>query len=158
MIGIGTRWSDFTTASKSAFQDPGVRFVNVNVASFDAAKLSGLTLVSDARAALIALGELLHGWRVEPTWEMRATEEAEWWTGEVRRLVPARDRDPDRGAGVLPAARCDADHHLVLRPRRLGSDAPARQPGVIGRPVSQAIGARASAAVQVLASGWARLA
>src|SRR5829696_1140256 len=39
VIGIGTRWSDFTTASKSAFQDPGVRFVNVNVSEFDAVKL-----------------------------------------------------------------------------------------------------------------------
>ena len=41
MIGVGTRWSDFTTASKSAFQDPGSGFVNVNVAAFDAAKHSG---------------------------------------------------------------------------------------------------------------------
>ncbi len=56
VIGIGTRWSDFTTASKSAFQDPGVRFVNVNVTSFDAAKLSGVAVVADAR---VALDELL---------------------------------------------------------------------------------------------------
>ena len=42
VIGVGTRWSDFTTASNSAFQDPGVRFVNINVAGFDAAKRSGL--------------------------------------------------------------------------------------------------------------------
>src|SRR2546430_6981455 len=42
VVGIGTRWSDFTTASKSAFQDPDVRFVNINVAAFDAAKHSGL--------------------------------------------------------------------------------------------------------------------
>src|SRR5919206_1183401 len=42
VIGVGTRWSDFTTASKTAFQDPGVRFVNINVASLDAAKHSGL--------------------------------------------------------------------------------------------------------------------
>ncbi len=46
VIGIGTRWSDFTTASKSAFQDPGVRFVNVNVAAFDAGKQSGLPVVA----------------------------------------------------------------------------------------------------------------
>src|SRR6184192_1130738 len=51
VIGIGTRWSDFTTASKSAFEDPGVRFVNVNVAAFDAAKHSGLAIVADAREA-----------------------------------------------------------------------------------------------------------
>ncbi len=52
VIGVGTRWSDFTTASHSAFQDPHVRFVNVNVASFDAAKHSGLPLLADARVAL----------------------------------------------------------------------------------------------------------
>src|SRR6188472_2040597 len=55
VIGIGTRWSDFTTASKSAFQDPGVRFVNINVAAFDAAKQAGLAIVADAREALTAL-------------------------------------------------------------------------------------------------------
>ena len=132
VIGIGTRWSDFTTASKSAFQDPGVRFVNVNVASFDAAKLSGLTLVADARAALIALGELLHGWRVEPRWEMRATEEAEWWTGEVRRIVslPPEPGSPpsqasiigaindaagDRGVVVCAAGSAPGDLHKLWR-------------------------------------------
>ena len=52
VIGIGTRWSDFTTASHSAFQDPGVRFVNVNVAAFDAGKQSGLPVLADARVAL----------------------------------------------------------------------------------------------------------
>ena len=41
VIGVGTRYSDFTTASKTAFQDPGVRFVNVNVAEFDAFKHAG---------------------------------------------------------------------------------------------------------------------
>ena len=132
VIGIGTRWSDFTTASKSAFQDPGVRFVNVNVASFDAAKLSGLTLVADARAALIALGELLHGWRVEPRWEMRATEEAEWWTGEVARIVslPPEPGSPpsqasiigaindaagDRGVVVCAAGSAPGDLHKLWR-------------------------------------------
>ena len=50
VIGIGTRYSDFTTASKTAFQDPDVRFININVASFDAAKQGALGLVGDARA------------------------------------------------------------------------------------------------------------
>src|ERR671917_2896468 len=47
VIGIGTRWTDFTTASKTAFQNPNVRFVNVNVADFDAAKHAGLRLAGD---------------------------------------------------------------------------------------------------------------
>ena len=59
MIGVGTRWSDFTTASRSAFQDPEVSFVNVNVTPFDTTKLAALPVVADARAALEALADRL---------------------------------------------------------------------------------------------------
>jgi 3D-(3,5/4)-trihydroxycyclohexane-1,2-dione acylhydrolase (decyclizing) len=52
VIGVGTRWSDFTTASRTAFQNPDVRFVNLNVAAFDAAKHAGEMLVADARTGL----------------------------------------------------------------------------------------------------------
>ena len=55
VLGVGTRWSDFTTASRTVFQDKGVRFINVNVARFDAAKHAGLDVVGDARASLTAL-------------------------------------------------------------------------------------------------------
>ncbi len=61
VIGVGTRWSDFTTASRSAFQNPDVRFVNINVAAFDAAKHAGEMLVADAREALDALTTALAG-------------------------------------------------------------------------------------------------
>ena len=52
-----SRYSDFTTASKTAFQNPAVRFVNINVAEFDAFKHGGVALVADAREALLALGD-----------------------------------------------------------------------------------------------------
>ena len=52
VIGIGTRYSDFTTASRTAFQNPDVRFVNINVAGLDAVKHAGLGVVADAREAL----------------------------------------------------------------------------------------------------------
>jgi 3D-(3,5/4)-trihydroxycyclohexane-1,2-dione acylhydrolase (decyclizing) len=87
VIGVGTRWSDFTTASKSAFRDPEVRFVNINVAGFDAAKLSALPLLADARGALEGLRELLSGHRVAASWEQRAAEESGAWATEVQRLV-----------------------------------------------------------------------
>ena len=74
VIGIGTRWSDFTTASKSAFQDPHVRFVNINVAGFDAGKHSGLPVVADARVALEQLRSVLAGWRVAHEWDGRARD------------------------------------------------------------------------------------
>ncbi|MGP0053218.1 MAG: 3D-(3,5/4)-trihydroxycyclohexane-1,2-dione acylhydrolase (decyclizing) [Solirubrobacteraceae bacterium] len=101
VIGIGTRWSDFTTASKSIFQDPGVRFVNVNVAPFDAAKLSALAMVGDARAVLQELAEALAGYRVDPDWETRARAESSAWAVEVRRLVSA---EPPDGAAPSQAA------------------------------------------------------
>ncbi|TDD70684.1 3D-(3,5/4)-trihydroxycyclohexane-1,2-dione acylhydrolase (decyclizing) [Jiangella aurantiaca] len=79
VIGIGTRYSDFTTASRTAFQDPGVRFVNVNVAAFDGAKHAGLPVVADARAALEALTDALTGWSVpDEHREAAATANAEW--------------------------------------------------------------------------------
>ena len=65
VIGIGTRWSDFTTASRTAFQDNGVRFININVARFDAGKHAGLALVGDARETLTALTAQLVGHRTD---------------------------------------------------------------------------------------------
>lgn len=61
VIGIGTRYSDFTTSSKTAFQHPEVRFININVAAFDASKHLALPLVGDAQVTLEELLELLGG-------------------------------------------------------------------------------------------------
>jgi 3D-(3,5/4)-trihydroxycyclohexane-1,2-dione acylhydrolase (decyclizing) len=61
VIGVGTRWQDFTTASRTVFQNPAVRFVNINVASFDAGKHAGLSVVADAREALTDLTTALGG-------------------------------------------------------------------------------------------------
>jgi 3D-(3,5/4)-trihydroxycyclohexane-1,2-dione acylhydrolase (decyclizing) len=97
VIGIGTRWSDFTTASKSAFQDGGVRFVNVNVAAFDAGKQSGLPVVGDARVVLEQLRGALAGWRVAAEWEERARRGATAWGEEVARVV-----SPDGDHAGLP--------------------------------------------------------
>jgi 3D-(3,5/4)-trihydroxycyclohexane-1,2-dione acylhydrolase (decyclizing) len=85
VIGVGTRWTDFTTASKTAFAgDP--RFVNVNVTGFDAAKLGALSLVGDARATLERLTELLRGYFVERDYESEAARLNREWDAEVSRL------------------------------------------------------------------------
>jgi 3D-(3,5/4)-trihydroxycyclohexane-1,2-dione acylhydrolase (decyclizing) len=86
VIGIGTRWTDFTTASKTAFQNPDVRFVNVNVADFDAAKHAGLRLVGDARATLEALSGALSGYEVSSEYRERNVRANEEWDREVGRL------------------------------------------------------------------------
>ncbi len=62
VVGVGTRWSDFTSASKTVFADPGVRFVNLNVASVDTHKLSAVVAQGDARRGLEQLTEALAGW------------------------------------------------------------------------------------------------
>ena len=64
VIGIGTRYSDFTTASQTAFQNPDVQFVNINVAEFDAFKRSALPLVGDALVTLEALSDALDSDRI----------------------------------------------------------------------------------------------
>ncbi|KAB2345238.1 3D-(3,5/4)-trihydroxycyclohexane-1,2-dione acylhydrolase (decyclizing) [Actinomadura rudentiformis] len=79
VLGIGTRYSDFTTASRSLFARPGVRFVNLNVATFDAAKLAGESLVADARAGLAALRGAIGDWTVpEPYREETRILVARW--------------------------------------------------------------------------------
>lgn len=80
VIGIGTRYSDFTTASRTAFQNPDVTFVSINVAPFDAFKHgSQLPVIADAREALDALREALAGYRVESGQAERvAREKCEW--------------------------------------------------------------------------------
>jgi 3D-(3,5/4)-trihydroxycyclohexane-1,2-dione acylhydrolase (decyclizing) len=65
VIGVGTRYSDFTTASNTAFQGEDVRFVNINVAAFDAAKESAVPVVADAKAGLAALAGALGEYRTD---------------------------------------------------------------------------------------------
>ena len=86
VLGIGTRWSDFTTASRTAFAAPRVRFVNVNVAAFDAAKLSGVAVTADARAALHELTGALGGsagWSTDPAYRELARQLAAAWDAKV---------------------------------------------------------------------------
>ena len=71
VIGIGTRYSDFTSASRTAFNDPDVRFVNINVASFDSVKQGGLSVVADAREALEALSIALGDYTVSGEYRTR---------------------------------------------------------------------------------------
>lgn len=96
VLGIGTRYSDFTTASRSVFADPAVRFVNLNVAAFDAAKHAGVALVADARAGLAALRDALDGY-----------EAPAGHREDTRRLVAEWNATVDRayglGHGPLPA-------------------------------------------------------
>ncbi|MDT5135286.1 MAG: hypothetical protein QOE41_4597, partial [Mycobacterium sp.] len=83
VIGIGTRYSDFTTASRTAFANPDVRFVNINVAALDAVKHSGLSIVTDAREAIDALEAALHDYTVAPDYRDEVARLAHEWDDTV---------------------------------------------------------------------------
>ncbi|MBL1098074.1 3D-(3,5/4)-trihydroxycyclohexane-1,2-dione acylhydrolase (decyclizing) [Streptomyces coffeae] len=91
VIGVGTRYSDFTTASVTLFADPAVRFVNLNIAPFDAHKLSATTLVADARAGLEALTRELSGHRVDETYEAEYRTGKTAWERRVDAAFAAED-------------------------------------------------------------------
>lgn len=92
ILGIGTRYRDFTTASKTAFQNPAVRFININVAECDAYKHAALPVVADAREALRELGQALESFRrqdrtsvvvVETDIHERVPGYESWWDVRV---------------------------------------------------------------------------
>jgi 3D-(3,5/4)-trihydroxycyclohexane-1,2-dione acylhydrolase (decyclizing) len=95
VIGVGTRYSDFTTASRTVFADDA-RFVNLNIASFDAHKLSAIALVADARRGLEQLSAALDGWSAPAERAERAGTLAREWDATVQQAY-------DRRHGPLPA-------------------------------------------------------
>lgn len=103
VIGIGTRYSDFTSASKTAFQNPQVRFININVAEFDAYKHSALPLTGDARITLEELQTAVASYRVEQAYCARIAEFRTGWEKEVDRIYGVR-RNPPLSQGEVIGA------------------------------------------------------
>jgi 3D-(3,5/4)-trihydroxycyclohexane-1,2-dione acylhydrolase (decyclizing) len=94
IIGIGTRYSDFTSASKTAFQNPDVRFVNINVAEFDAYKHAALPLTGDALATLDELRTAVAGYAVEESYRTNVVRFRAEWEKEVDRIYGIRKAPP----------------------------------------------------------------
>lgn len=96
VLAVGTRLTDFATASQSLFQDPGVRFVAVNVDGRDARKQGALAIVADAREALAELLEaaLAAGRRPDPRWRRAVVEATGAWQAERRAAIQAGERGP----------------------------------------------------------------
>ena len=86
VIGVGTRFTDFTTASKSLFSHPNVAFLNINVAEFDASKLDALKVVADAKEALQALSMKLKDSHYETQWGDKIQQAKQQWKNELERL------------------------------------------------------------------------
>ncbi len=103
VIAIGTRLSDFTTASKTAFQNPAVRFINLNVAEFDAFKHAGLPLIADAKVALEQLESALTGYSVEAAYTAAIGEWKTRWEAETDRIFNLRHGPPISQGEVIGA-------------------------------------------------------
>lgn len=114
VIGIGTRYSDFTTASKTAFQHPRVRFVNINIAEFDAFKNGGVALTGDARACLEELLPLVSDFRVADEYTDRAKNLSAAWDEQVSRICSISGKIPVTQAEVVGAVNDFADPRDVV--------------------------------------------
>jgi 3D-(3,5/4)-trihydroxycyclohexane-1,2-dione acylhydrolase (decyclizing) len=108
VVGIGTRWTDFTTASNTAF--PQASFVSINVAELDSGK-RGISITADARAALEALDAALDGWSVDGRYREEAERLVQEWDDEVDRLFALGNTPPAQSeviGAVNEAAAPDA--------------------------------------------------
>ena len=136
VIAIGTRLADFTTASKTAFQNPAVRFISINVAEIDAFKHAALPVVCDARVGLERLAAAVKGYRTTPQYARCMADWKARWEEETDRIFGLRHGPPISQGEVIGAVSraarpCDivlnaagslpGDLHKLWRARRPGS-------------------------------------
>lgn len=108
VIAIGTRLADFTTMSKTAFANPDVRFVAINVCEMDAFKHAALPVVADARVALEELTPLLSGFSTSSDYRSRLRRDVLEWNAEVERVTAPRGTSPFAQAEVVRAVNDSA--------------------------------------------------
>ena len=115
IIAVGTRLSDFTTASKTAFQNPGVKFININVAEIDAYKHAGLPLIADARSGIERLNAVLAGFHVDAEYAQRIVQWKERWEAETDRIFGLRHGPPvSQGEVIGAVSRASRPEDIVV--------------------------------------------
>ena len=115
IIGIGTRYSDFTTASRTAFQNSNVKFININIASFDAFKHgSALPVVADARESIVELTEELLGHTVSTDFVSKYTNEKQIWDAAVDAAFEDQHRDLPSQPEIIGAVQQTSDARDVV--------------------------------------------
>lgn len=117
IVAVGTRMTDFTTASKWLFKNPEVQFLSLNVSSFDALKLNATPLICDAKAGLEALGRKLRGKNYRSEYGQEIVAIKNQWNAEVDRLY-AEEMDGDdysqlRALGLMNEELFDSDAIVV---------------------------------------------
>jgi 3D-(3,5/4)-trihydroxycyclohexane-1,2-dione acylhydrolase (decyclizing) len=127
IIGIGTRYTDFTTASNTLFTFPQVQFININVAELDAYKEAALALVGDARETILELGDLLGDYSVDPAYRAEAEKAADDWRAEVERIIEVQN------APTLSQAEAIGLVNAAAGPRDVVVNAAGSMPGDLHR-------------------------
>lgn len=124
IIGIGTRYSDFTTASKTAFQNSRVKFININAAEFDSYKHSALPVIADAKEALLELIEGLKNYKVDSAWHQRALDFNKSWDEKVSEYYLDKKQMPVTQAEVVGAVNnfCEPKDVLLCAAGSLPGD------------------------------------
>lgn len=114
VIGLGTRYSDFTTASKTAFQNPNVRFININVSEFDSAKHNGLMLQGDAKAILEELSDALSDFKVSEGYQSKVKELNQSWDEKVSEIYGYRHDNLMSQGEIIGAVNDFTDENDVV--------------------------------------------
>jgi len=104
VIGVGTRYTDFTTASKWLFQNPNVKFININVGSFDAGKMDAIKIVGDAKVALMAIEEGLGNYKAKHGDKVEKVKDS--WMEELNRIFNIKYT----GKNFIPEISGHLDH------------------------------------------------
>ncbi len=114
VISVGTRLSDFTTSSKSQFQNPDVKFIHINVNSMDAHKLSALPLLGDAKVTLSELGELLSGYKTDSDYKSTLENRKHNWMEEIDRVTSLSPNDKIQQPNVVKIVNNSAGDDSVI--------------------------------------------
>jgi 3D-(3,5/4)-trihydroxycyclohexane-1,2-dione acylhydrolase (decyclizing) len=114
VIGIGTRYSDFTTISKSAFQNPNVRFININVTEFDSFKHGGIPLIGDAKAILEVIDRELSDFKVGADYGGRIEDLNKSWDDFVSETYAEKNDIPVFQGEVIGAVNTFSDPEDIM--------------------------------------------
>ena len=115
VIGVGTRYSDFTTISKSAFQNPKVQFININITEFDSFKHGAIPLTGDAKSILEALDNILSDFQVNSEYANKVATFNKSWDDFVSEIYTEKNESPAFQGEVIGAVNDAAtDKDIVL--------------------------------------------
>lgn len=114
VIGIGTRYSDFTSISEAAFQQKNVQFININVTEFDAFKNAAIPLIADAKVTIEAMAAALKNFKVSPTYLKQIHHAHKDWDKTVSKFYAAKHSKPSQAAIIGAVNNFSKEHDMVV--------------------------------------------